>query len=626
MTSILITEDEMIVALNIKQRLQNMGYHVTGIASTGKNALEQAKINQIDLVLMDIRLKGDMDGIETARILRQKHNIPVVFLSAYADKDTLARARKAEPFGFLVKPFEERELRSTIETALQKIDTERELKANLKQLGSILEAVPDAIILLDRKNEIIVANDLGLQYTRLLTDRENADNLTHLGLHQIEEVLENISDGSYHSIELKGITPRMFEIRGTVIPDDSDSINSERLSWVLVIRDVSKEYARQEQIELKNRMAALGQFAAGMAHDFNNILTSLILNAQLIELKDKNISSDSRHKLQLIQQQSNRGSDLIRQLLDFSRSVDFEMLPLNLTTVANETFEMLKHLLPDNIESQLRYSTDDLVVDGNSTHIQQTILNIALNARDAMPVGGELTIELGKVLQKQNSISKDENNSWICIRISDTGTGIPDHILPHIFDPFYTTKPTNKGTGLGLAQVYGIINQHNGYVEVETDLETGTTFLIYLPAIEAGEKLEVEAPNRIDVIETQDKRILIVDDDNSIRETLQEILEMCNYQVNTAINGVEALKLLENKGETIDLILSDLDMPYMGGLEMCHHLRSDGLNVPIILLSGYIPEEVTNELQALSIAKCLTKPIQLEKLLITIADIFSSDL
>lgn len=613
-SKILIVEDESIVALDIRNRLTRMGYHVVGMAVTGEEAVDQARDKQPDLVLMDIRLKGEMDGIEAAAAIRSYFEIPVIYLTAYADENTLQRAKITEPYGYLIKPFEERELSNVIEIALYKHRMEQRLREQAQQLQRIVNTVPQGMILLDASYRIVTANPLAQEYLTVLTDSLVSDRLNRLGSLTIAELLAPPRSGLWHEISVTGAPRRMFEVVANPIHDEVLSQDSADAGWVLLIRDVTQERAMQQRAQEQERMAAVGQLAAGIAHDFKNIIAGIVLSAQVVMMRGAHLSAQDKDNLNTICRQAMRANDLIKQILDFTRASVMERRPLDVVPLLEELTTMLERTLPENIKLQLQYRPGKYIVNGDATRIVQALMNLTLNARDAMPDGGTLRVELAHVqAAPPDSQVNGHVAEWLQIKVADTGIGIPDEILPHIFEPFFTTKAPGKGTGLGLAQVYGIVQQHEGHIDVISQIGGGTVFTIHLPAAPAApvKKEPFTMAGGPTLLEGQGQNLLIVEDNTELRVAMSDTMQLLNYRVVQASNGREALALLDDGKPPVDLVISDLVMPEMGGAELCAAIRQRGSTVPIIVMTGYSSEETINKLRSLNVASFLQKPIDM---------------
>ena len=311
-----------------------------------------------------------------------------------------------------------------------------------------------------------------------------------------------------------------------------------------------------------------------------------------------------------------------------------ERHPLDLLPLFKEQVKEMELTLPEHIRVELDYGQDVYAVHADPTRMQKMLTNLAVNARDAMPDGGDLRITLDRLVIKGDQpppLSEMEAGEWIRLTVSDTGTGIPPDVLPHIFEPFFTTKQPGQGSGLGLAQVYGIVRLHEGHIDVETHVSEGTTFTIYLPALD----VRSIASSSFDIGTVPQGRgevILVVEDDAALRTALIEILELLNYQTLGAANGQEALALIEAQGKQIDLMLSEMTMSGMEGIALFRALRERERHLPwqtpVILLTTHPMDKEFEDLQEQGVSACwyntLTKPPSFEQLAQTVAEALRS--
>ncbi|HET91815.1 MAG TPA: response regulator [Chloroflexi bacterium] len=390
---------------------------------------------------------------------------------------------------------------------------------------------------------------------------------------------------------------------------------------MLVIKDVTREREIQTQLQQQERLAAVGQLAAGIAHDFNNIMAVIVLYAQ-IAARSSSLSERDRERMAVINQQAQHAARLIQQILDFSRRAVLERRPLDLLPLLKEQVKLLQRTLPEHIEITMAYEPDDYTVNADPTRMQQMITNLAVNARDAMPHGGVLRLGLERVtVERDSSPPLPELNmgEWVRLTVSDTGTGISPDALPHIFEPFFTTKSPGEGSGLGLAQVHGIVGQHGGQIGVETQVGEGTTFSIYLPTLAAHPPELLRGDVSI-TPQGHGEVVLVVEDNAALRTALVVSLEQWNYQALEAANGQEALALMAQQAEQIALVVSDVVMPGLGGIALFHTLRERGWQTPVILLTGHPMDKELDELRAHGLIAWLLKPPSLERLARAVAD------
>jgi PAS domain S-box-containing protein len=515
-----------------------------------------------------------------------------------------------------------------------------QIQEQAQQVQQLMDTVPEGVLLLDADGQVILANPVAEKDLSILAGAHAGDTLTHLGDRPLAELLASPPKGLWHEVATDG---RRFEVIARPL-----ETGSEAGDWVLVIRDVTQEREIQQRVQQQERLATVGQLAAGIAHDFNNIMATIILYAQM-SLRAEELSSRDRGRMVTISQQAKQAADLIRQILDFGRRAVLERQPLDLAPLLKEHVKLLERTLPENIQVNLTYGPalskvkgpDVYTVNADPTRVQQVLMNLSVNARDAMPEGGELRFGLERIrVQPRESppLPEMEPGEWVQVTVLDTGTGIPPDMLPHIFDPFFTTKGAGKGSGLGLAQVHGIVKQHEGEVDVQSQMGRGTTFTIYLPAlpVHQPEASTLEVPA---LAKGQGETVLVVEDNTTTRQALVESLELLNYRVLEAADGREALKILEqspsqspstSSGQTplpaggeVALVLSDVVMPGMGGVALLHALRERGLTVKVVMLTGHPLEREMESLRAQGMSDWLPKPPRLEQLAEVVARVLN---
>lgn len=346
--------------------------------------------------------------------------------------------------------------------------------------------------------------------------------------------------------------------------------------------------ALEAQYRQAQKMEAVGQLAAGIAHDFNNILTSMMGYAELLQ-EHEDMPKDALEDLRIIDEQGARAAHLIRQILDFSRKSLMQRQPLEVVSFLEEACKFLRRTIPESIHLRLEIDPDEYVVRSDPALMQQVLVNLAVNACDAMPEGGELRIGLARFSLQAGDrapLPDMQVGEWVVLSVADSGVGIPDEVLPRIFEPFFTTKEVGKGTGLGLAQVYGIVMQHEGHITVETRVGAGTTFTIYLPALPVPEKAAGGATTE-EVRKGHGETILVVEDEGPVLEVIRRMLEQANYRVLAVGDPREALEVYEQHRDEVALVVTDMVMPKMSGSELIQALRARDPRVRAVMVSGY---------------------------------------
>lgn len=498
-----------------------------------------------------------------------------------------------------------------------------EIQAQAQRMEQVLATVPTGVLLLDNQGRVVQANPVAEEVISLLAGAKVGDVITHLGERPLDALLTSPKTrGLWHEV---AVDQKIFEvIARPVVSAWRDDTGSDGAAysdltlvehWVMVINDVTQERAVQSQLQQQEQLAAVGQLAAGVAHDFNNIMATIVLYAQMSS-RSQTLTEQDRERLAVINQQAWYATRLIDQILDFSRRAVLELQPLDLVPVLKEQVKLLERTLPETISIDLTYGPGAYTVNADPTRMQQMITNLAVNARDAMPTGGTLRMVLDRVTIESDAprpLTEMEPGPWIRLTVSDTGSGIAQDVLPRIFEPFFTTKEPGEGSGLGLPQVQGIVGQHKGHIVVTSREGEGSAFTIYLPPLE--DRLVEQTPSDFeDIPMGQGEVVLVVEDDPTVRAALLDSLRQLNYQVLAAADGEEAMRALAERGQEVALVLSDVVMPRMGGIALMHALRDAGWEMPMVLLTGH---PLDNELEALhdfGVSDWLTKPPSFERL------------
>jgi len=855
--TVLVVEDEAIIARDLQWRLQSMGYDVPFISASGEDAVRKAREIKPDLVLMDIMLLGEMDGIEAANQIRSKDDIPVMYLTSYADDELLERAKITEPFGYMIKPIGDRELFSGIELTLSKHRTEKKIRENQKWLSTVLSSIGDAVITTDINGNIVFMNPAAESLTgwraeeasgkyieeifniineqsgekvknpieRVLRDKivtsladntllitkdgskipiddssapikdeednvtgvvlafsniterkrsenalrkseeqvrmllnstaeaiygvdlegkctfcnpsclrllgyenetallgKNMHRLTHHtrmdgtvypvsecrindvirrgeGIHVddeilwrsdgssfyaeyrcypvyadgtiigavvtflditdrrqaekfIKNILESVGEGfividnqyrilsanrafcEYVKRPLEEVTgrrcyevshyvnkpcyeqgeecpvrytfetgdphtvihthydkdgkPSYVEIRAYPMKNES----GETISVIELVNDITEKRKLESQLRQAQKMEAVGLLAGGVSHDFNNILTAIVGYGNLLRMKMKE-DDPLRHNVTQILASVERGANLTHSLLAFSRKQVMNPRPVNFNAIVESVHKLLKRLIGEDIELKTLLTAEDVTVMADSGQIEQVLMNLATNARDAMPNGGRLTIETERIEVKEAYITSHGYGlpgTYVLISVTDSGTGMDEATKAKLFEPFFSTKEVGKGTGLGLAMIYGIIKQHNGYINVYSEPGEGTTFKIYLPVIKA----KIEAPTLPEVLPSAGgtETVLIAEDDESARELTKTVLQEFGYSVIEAKDGEDAVEKFMQNSKTIKLLLLDVIMPKKSGPEVLNEIKKVMPDIKALFISGYTADTI----------------------------------
>jgi PAS domain S-box-containing protein len=443
---------------------------------------------------------------------------------------------------------------------------------------------------------------VGKEYTELIfrDDRSLADA-------RFAEVLRGSQPAPY---ELRAIRKNgsIFSVEVTLTP----ILEEGRVVYALgIARDVTDRRHLEDQLRQAQKMESIGQLAGGVAHDFNNILTVIQGHSALVSSPD-NLSCEVRESISQISQAADRAANLTRQLLAFSRRQLLQPQPLDLNEIVVEMSKMLHRILGEDVLLEVIPTYPLPTVPGDSGMIEQVIMNLAVNARDAMPGGGRLVITTEPYERSADDPLPNADipaGPFVRLTVSDTGTGISPEHLPRIFEPFFTTKGVGHGTGLGLATIYGIVQQHRGWITVESQLGHGATFQVHLPAEAQSRAIKETGAARDATPSGGSERILVVEDEAAVRSLVCSVLKRFGYEVMEAHSGVEALLLWRKHRGTIDLLLTDIIMPGgMNGRQLGEWLVADEPDLPVIYTSGYAAEAVSGDFQFIDGQNFLQKP------------------
>ncbi|MBI3130698.1 MAG: response regulator [Acidobacteria bacterium] len=606
--NILIVEDETIVALDLKMRVQGLGFTVIGVAHTGEDAIRMNRELSPDLVLMDINLGTGIDGIEAAVQIGAASNTPIVFITAYADPETLSRARAATPYGYLVKPFEELAFRSTIEMALTRHQMERDLRAREERFRALLENGRDIIAILDPEGKLVyespsAARNLGFDpdghLGKPIRDYIHPDDHGTFDA-SLRETLSNPGHTAYATVryQAKGGGWRWLE---TV---SQNALDLPGVAGIVInARDVTERLRAEEdrhrletQMREAQKLESLGMLAGGIAHDFNNLLMGIMGNAGLALLHLEE-THPAHKRVKQIELASLRASELTNQMLAYSGKGRFLVQTLDLARLLEEMASLLQTVISKKSVLRIEAIPGRSLVEADATQIRQVVMNLITNASDAQgEQGGTITLRAGLRETGPETpclAGTPPTGPAAFLEVSDQGGGMEPETLERIFDPFFTTKFT--GRGLGLSAVLGIVRGHRGAIQVKSTVGKGTTFRLLFPLSERRAEVSPNEPAPSEL--RGEGLVLVVDDEPQVRQVARGSLDHAGFEVMEAEDGLKALELFQEHRGRIRAILLDLTMPHMDGHEVKRRLRSLDPDVPIVLTSGYSATEAEEELQ-----------------------------
>jgi len=599
---LLLVEDESIIALDLRQRLASLGYTVAGFATSKDEALVQAEALRPDLVLMDIMLKGQLGGIEAARWIRDRLQIPVIYVTGYADEGTLDLAKTADPFGYIVKPFDDRDLHATIEVALHKHRAHREVEENRLWFATTLRCIADAVIATDAAGTVRFVN----RAAESLTGYREGDALGR-GLGEVfaaanggtvpenvRRLLDEVRRGRAADLHddtfLLARDGSRRNVEGVCAPIRVDGREGDDAfaGAVLAVRDVTEKRKLEVEVVRAQKLEALGLLAGGIAHDFNNILTAIVGNLALARL-----SLDAEHPaavlLEEVDKASRRAAELSRQFLTFSRGGEPLRRIVSVARIVAETASCLVRGTKARLELDLPEDLWPAEVD--ETQISQVVSNLVLNAIQAMADGGTLEVRASNQDVEPDAPASGSTlrpGHYVRVSVRDTGCGIGADALGRIFDPYFTTKRASGAVGLGLTTVYSILRRHGGHVTVDSAPGAGSTFTFSVPAAPGA---TIPVPPVLPDALRGSGRVLVMDDERAVREAARRMLEHLGYEVVAAVDGEEAVAVYgraRREGRPFDLVILDLTVPGgLGGREALPRLLDLDPQVRAIVSSGY---------------------------------------
>lgn len=635
---ILVAEDDACSLLQVEMALRKSGYQVVS-ARDGKEAEEILDSDDPPpLAIIDWIMPGQ-DGIEVCRTLRKRKNGPhpyIILLTAKDDADDIVSGLDAGANDYIRKPFNTQELLARIRVGERYLALQLSLLEQVQQLhekqnaldcalsslekekaisDAILAAIGDGISTHDRDFRILYQN-------QVLVDAigDQRGKFCFAVYERGEQacsdcpVEKSFFDGKVHRVEKKypvNGALRHFECIASPIWDAGGSI----VAGLKLFRDITEQKNVDEQLRQAQKIEAVGSLAGGIAHDFNNVLTAIIGYGHLLTLK---LGDDPAllHFAQQILESAERGSILTGSLLDFSRRHPLHFAPTNINRVFTDMEGLLKRIIGEDVLFTMDLADEPAIVMADKRHLEQVVMNFVANARDAMTGGGMLRIRTRRVTIDREFITAygfGEPGDYVCISVSDTGTGIDQSIKNRIFEPFFTTKEPGKGSGLGLSVAHGIITQHEGYLHFTSEQGVGSTFRVFLPlhCIRKADAVEETEPLAVRGSET----VLVAEDEEAVRTLIRELLEDKGYTVIEAVDGIDALHKFHQHAETIRIMILDMIMPHKNGSSVYQIIQQQRPDIQAIFISGHVPCDGDRKACDSAAANFLEKPVSPASLL-----------
>jgi two-component system cell cycle sensor histidine kinase/response regulator CckA len=582
---------------------------------------------ELDIILSDYAMP-QFSGLRALEALNKSGlEIPFIIVSGTIGEETAVAAMRSGAADYLLKDRLGR-LGQAVQQALDKKrlrDERRQADERLREQTQIINQARDAIIIRNFADQRITFWNFGAEALYGWSANEAIGRqLGELILADPGEVQTNAeiisSTGEFHG-EVKQHTKEgkelIVQVRASLIRNPDGTPRS-----VLIMNtDVTEQKKLEMQLLRAQRLESIGTLASGVAHDLNNILAPIMMGAAVLRRTEMPIEDQAL--LSTMEACAQRGADVVKQVLAFARGVEGERVAINPPHLVEEIIDVAKQTFPKSVQVSGRYPEDLWPIEGDPTQLHQVLLNLFVNARDAMPAGGMLTIsgENFPVDEHYASMTPGAKaGPYVLFTVHDTGMGISPQNIERIFDPFFTTKELGQGTGLGLSTVIGIVKSHGGFMSVYSEIGRGTTFKVYLPAL-MGAVGALQESETAALPRANGELLLIVDDERSILQVAQALLEDHGYQVLTAVDATEALAIFAVRKDEIKLVLTDLAMPLMDGIALIRTLQKMKPDVRIVASTGQGGrEQHAHELESLNVGACLTKPYNKNKLLKTLHD------
>jgi PAS domain S-box-containing protein len=549
-----------------------------------------------------------MNGIELCRLIRESAKLkmtPILLVSAVQkDSESAVQGLKAGADDYLVAPYDPMRLVTKVAQLIERKRMEKALRQSEERYRGLFENAHDIIYTQDLAGNFTSVNKVAESVTGYTRDEilrmnfaehfseEDAQKMRSM----TDKKLSGEVDSTSYEISVRGKHGRIvpLEVSTTLIYENGRPVGVQGIARDITERKKAAEAlsTSQEQLQQSQKLEAIGQLAGGVAHDFNNLLTAIIGYSDL-SLPLLGTNDPIRRNLVEIKKAADRAASLTRQLLAFSRKQILDPKVLDLNLVVKDMSKMLRRLIGEDIELVTVLQNDLGRVKADPGQVEQIVMNLIVNARDAMPNGGKITIETANVRLDEGyrvNHAQVETGDYVMLAVTDTGHGIYEETQSHIFEPFFTTKPAGKGTGLGLSTVYGIVKQSGGYIWVYSEVGHGASFKIYLRRID--DQPLSEKPTPLQNEHGGHETVLLVEDEPVVREMVCEILQSKGYRVLSAGSGEEALRLWQTHRSDVDLLLTDLIMPGMSGRvlgELLLHVRPD---LAVVYMSGYTDDAI----------------------------------
>ena len=620
-------EDDYMITQALLSKAQSIDCDLDW-AQSYDEGIEAIVSNTYDACLVDYRL-GAQTGLDLLEEVNRRGGVPtpIILLTGQGDLEVDLHAMQAGAADYLSKdeidaPLLERSIRYAVER--------KEAEQRIREQAQLLDKARDAIMAYDMEGRVVYWNKSAERLTGWSEDEmmgETARERLYAADQQdklrscYDTMMEEGEWTGELDLQSKDGDELIVESRWTLVRNSA----GEPKHVLVINTDITERKRLESQFLRSQRMESIGRLVGGIAHDLGNLLVPILLGVKVLTRRFGDDPKAER-TLSMIQKSAERGSDMVEQVLAFARGVEGERVALQSGAIIEEVEKITGETFPERVTVETDVQDDLPQIVGDATQIQQVLMNLSVNARDAMPDGGTLSLRAypTDVTDADAKRTIDaEPGRYVCIEVADTGTGIPDDVVDKIFEPFFSTKPEGEGTGLGLSTAYSIVKSHDGFIDVQSEQGEGTTFRVHLPIAEE-ESTRRSPRESAEPREGAGELVLVVDDEEFILDTARDTLDAVGYQTLTADGAEAALEIMKERGDEVDVVITDLRMPHINGFDLIRALRADHPDLPIVAASG-LADGRTDEAVEAGAQTFLAKPFTAEKLQSALQDVLQTD-
>ena len=620
-------EDDYMITQALLSKAQSIDCDLDW-AQSYDEGIEAIVSNTYDACLVDYRL-GAQTGLDLLEEVNRRGGVPtpIILLTGQGDLEVDLHAMQAGAADYLSKdeidaPLLERSIRYAVER--------KEAEQRIREQAQRLNKARDAIMAYDMEGRVVYWNKSAERLTGWSEDEmmgETARERLYAAEQQdklrscYDTMMEEGEWTGELDLQSKDGDELIVESRWTLVRNSA----GEPKHVLVINTDITERKRLESQFLRSQRMESIGRLVGGIAHDLGNLLVPILLGVKVLTRRFGDDPKAER-TLSMIQKSAERGSDMVEQVLAFARGVEGERVALQSGAIIEEVEKITGETFPERVTVETDVQDDLPQIVGDATQIQQVLMNLSVNARDAMPDGGTLSLRAypTDVTDADAKRTIDaEPGRYVCIEVADTGTGIPDDVVDKIFEPFFSTKPEGEGTGLGLSTAYSIVKSHDGFIDVQSEQGEGTTFRVHLPIAEE-ESTRRSPRESAEPREGAGELVLVVDDEEFILDTARDTLDAVGYQTLTADGAEAALEIMKERGDEVDVVITDLRMPHINGFDLIRALRADHPDLPIVAASG-LADGRTDEAVEAGAQTFLAKPFTAEKLQSALQDVLQTD-